>query len=399
MRNDRHGRVLFIDGDMWEPFGQLAAALARHGIASDHLTVPPRHWQGRYAHVLERSLFHRTATPVRRAVADGGHAQIDLSDVARYVSPDTIDIQVRDDLGYSLLNQGATGLPGLDQRSQLQPGAAVYDKWVMTQVAAAAEVPVPRTWPVAEFVAHALTSGDAASIDSTGTSSWTAMIKTRVGFGGQGVVRLTQPAQLPAITDTLRQLTGAEPFVQEFLGTEMINVGGVAVHGDVLLAASYRPLPPSDDPHGPPVAITLTAHPQAVESARRLVSAVGYHGMFTIDFVCDAAGRAHFIDFNPRVFGAWAALQSLGVDVLGAYLAMLGVGSRTQPMPLPVGQRATTLGPPPRMGDLRRWWAGTRATIDAWRPWLGRRWATQARARAAGLATRELTRRLTERRY
>jgi hypothetical protein len=46
-----------------------------------------------------------------------------------------------------------------------------------------------------------------------------------------------------------------------------------------------------------------------------------------LDYVRAADGRALLVDFNARVFGAWAALQAAGMDFVGAYTYAWGMSS------------------------------------------------------------------------
>lgn len=370
--------VLFIDGDLWEPFGQFAAALAQHGIASDHLTVAPRHWQSRYSQLLERRLYRRTAHHVERTGADGSRARVSPQQVLRWVGPDTLDVQARDDVGHQLLNESARAIPMLHHARALEPPSAIYDKWFMGELARESGVPTPLSWPAEQ-----------------GPRQLPAVLKVPVGFGGQGVVTVNQREQWDPSVNSLRAHVAGEPFAQEFLGAGMVNVGGVAAGGEIVTAASYRPVPPAGDPLGPPVAIEMLEHAQARHCAEALVAATGFHGIFTIDFVLDTDGRAFFVDFNPRVFGAWAALQQLGVDLIGAYLFAVGIGPRPPRSEHVHGGRARTLGPPPgvpRKGGVHLWLRSSLKTIAMWEPWLGSTWSTQARARLLAYAARQAVR-------
>lgn len=368
------GRVLFIDGDTWEPFGQMAAALRRHGITSDHLTVPARHWQSRYGQALESTLFDRTANAVSRGRSPWESPSVPAEVVRRWVAADTLDIQARDDLGYQLLNDGY--FPLLHHARSLHPPPNIYDKWSMTALASASTVYTPASWSADAVPGH---------LDSAVT-----VVKSPVGFGGQGVRLAQGRVEREAAVADLRACGPGEPFVQEFVGRRMVNVGGVAEYGEVLVSAAYRPVPPGDDPLGPPSAVELVSHVQASEAAARLVAATGFHGIFTIDFMLNPHDRALFIDFNPRVFGAWSALQVLGVDILGAYLRTLGLGPGPSPSQAVPGRRASTLSPPPASGPMRAWWGANLRTVAQLQGSLGRAWAWQARARLAALGLRAL---------
>ena len=368
-------RVLFIDGDQWEPFGQFAAALGRHGILSDHLTVAPRHWQSRYSQHLEEALFDRTGYLVERIGQDGSGARVAPEHVARWSGPDTLDVQARDDLAHQILDGSGDPPAGLRHARALDPPSAIYDKRAMGELARAVGVPTPTTWEA-----------------DLGPKQLPAVLKTPVGFGGQGVITVTQPHLWDSAANRLRRHMAGEPFAQEFVGAQMVDVGGVAADGELLVAASYRPIPHPGNPLGPPMALELIDHAQARHCAAELVAATGFHGIFTIDFTLDSSGRALFVDFNPRVFGSWAALQHLGLDIIGGYLYAHGLGGEPARTSLVDGARAHTLGPPPESASLHGWFRRSWQTISAWQPWLGITWSRQARARLLAYAGRQALR-------
>ena len=91
-----------------------------------------------------------------------------------------------------------------------------------------------------------------------------------------------------------------------------------------------------------------------------------------MDFI-DAADGPLMIDINPRFLGAWVALQSVGVDILGAYEAALcGRVFRPQRTPTPPDDPIPAL----RGGDgVSGLWRRNRRLRRQLTPTLGRRWA------------------------
>ena len=375
------GRVLFVDGDLWEPFGQLAAALRPFGIASDHITAKPRNWRGWVSQRLEQVLFERTANEVQRGLGDGGPARVDPHRVAAWITAETLDVQARDDLGALLLTDPLTVATPLCHTTALRQPAAIYDKWAITRLAQMCGVPVPLTWR----------THDDPPVNGP------VILKSPVGFGGQGTVLVTDEQQWPSAVAKVHELGWGEPFAQQYVGTRTINVAGVAVRGYLLLAACYEQLPRPDDPFGPAVNIRLTTHEGALDAAARLVEATGFHGMFCIDFVRDESDRALFIDFNPRVFGSWGALQELGYDFVGAYLHTLGIGPGPRWRRTYGASQASTLGAPPAAGSLGRWLTTRWATIRQQQPYAGAGWARTTRARTLALAAQASAQRFTGR--
>ena len=102
----------------------------------------------------------------------------------------------------------------------------LVDKWVQGEWAERAGVPTPRAWqePVAE--------------------QYPVVVKTRVGFGGNGV-RVVHDHD--ALAEAWADLTGPDgqpPFLQERL-TPSLHTGGVALDGEALINVAYdgRPAP------------------------------------------------------------------------------------------------------------------------------------------------------------
>ena len=124
------------------------------------------------------------------------------------------------------------------------------------------------------------------------------------------------------------------------------------------------------------------------EATRRFISAIGYSGVFALNWVKGDDEVPRLIDFNPRIFGSWSMLQELGVDVLGAYLCLLGLDTAS-PVPSTAveGTGATQLRIPRPPGDRAAWRRESRRIIRARAPFLGRRWqrVMHASVLAAGL--------------
>lgn len=372
------GRVLFVDGDLWEPFGQLAAALRQHGIVSDHITATPRHWRSRYSQGLEKMLFARTDNSVEREAQPGAPAWVSPEHVARWVTADTLDVQARDDLGHQLLSSPLMHCSPLRHARALARPEQIYDKWAMTTLARRIGVPTPPSWQVA------------AGPPPAGT---TVLLKSRVGFGGQGLEVIRDSREWFMAVDRARRI-GAEPFAQEFVGKRTLNVAGVAQGGQILVAASYETSPPANAPFAPATSIQLIRHDVAMKATGQLLEATGLTGMFCVDFVLKRSGEALFIDLNPRVFGSWAALQGLGFDLIGAYLRTLGIGPGPRWQRRSGASRAMTLVAPPRDGAIGPWLSQRWHTIARQQRWSGRRWALTAQARTVAYAAEATAQRL-----
>jgi hypothetical protein len=99
----------------------------------------------------------------------------------------------------------------------------------------------------------------------------------------------------------------------------------------------------------------------------------------------DDPDAPRLIDVNPRVFGSWALVQQLGVDLLGHYLHALGLGARPADSSAPIGASAEQMVYPCPDGasfaEIREWRSDSLRVVRERRPVLGARWSRVMRAR------------------
>lgn len=250
---------------------------------------------------LERLVFSDTRACL--TVDDAGIP--DVSALEPMLS-DCLDIQMVDAIGAML-----TRLPQWEAHPRLRrvhaqglTDVAAYDKWIYSHIARRSGVTIPETFSIAE----APTNGP-------------LVLKGRIGSGGDRVRIVRNSSEIAKVLRSWG-ISENEAFVQRVVHGPLWNVGGVALAGEVLVAAAYRAIAAPSDPEGPPVDIELQDKPDQLEATRTFVAALGYSGPFAIDFIDDEG--PYLLDFNPRFFGTWAAMQSAGVDLLGAYLHTLG---------------------------------------------------------------------------
>lgn len=296
---DRSTLVL-ADLTSWEGWVHLAGALRTRGFDVVRLTGNPQTRRQRMRLMLERSVFSETHT-VLGETSDA----IDVRPLFGWLHR-AVDIQMVDAVGAVLI-----GTPEWERAPQLRrvhaPGldeSAAYDKWAYTQLAQQHGIAVPASREINKALPDA---------------AW--VVKGRFGSGGERVSMADDLGQVRSALDRWG-ISDQQAFVQERIAGDLWNVGGVASRGDVLAAGVYRAYASPHDPQGPPVAVQPVERPDMMAATRELVHALGYHGPFAVDFIDD--GTPYLLDFNPRFFGTWAALQSAGVDLLGAYLSILG---------------------------------------------------------------------------
>jgi biotin carboxylase len=356
--------VVCADLTSWEGMVQFGAALTRHGVRVVRFTGRQRSRRQLIRTTLERVAFSATA-PV---LATDPVGAVDVTPILAILD-DLRDVQSADIIGSELAASEkwrdsprlhrvhAAGLTDLD----------VYDKLAYTRLAEAVGVSVPETW--------------AALSDVPGGIP--VVVKTRLGSGGTGVRLVADAAEIPAAVADLQVPPEAVMYQQRIPG-QVWNVGGVADRGEVVAAGAYRGIPADDDPLGPPVETLIVDRPDLLAAAQGLVGALGYRGLFQIDFLCDDQDGYFLIDLNPRIWGSWAGLQAAGVDVLGNYLRLLGAQITPTTAPLPIGRRFCTSAVGP--SSIRQTVARTRRLTGDIGPVLSPTWRALAVTQAASTA-------------
>ena len=187
---------------------------------------------------------------------------------------------------------------------------------------------------------------------------------------------------------------GETYLVQEFHDAPAVAVAGVAADGHALQAMAYRIRTNPRRPFGFGYGITVVEEPAAMDVAGQVLQLLGVRGPFALDLVPDAAGRWQVVDLNLRIWGSWTACQAAGMDVIGSYLAALGLGPQPKPTTARAGAQVPLLRTPPldvsTPAQRMRWLRRDLRLIKQWSAWEGSDWAGLARRRAVGWAVRAL---------
>lgn len=306
-------RVVIVDVHASDSFREFAAALRRRGVDVMHLR--PAH-SGR-TRALKRAIDRLAGpiVPLHGPITSDDPAMVALR--REMLSSPTVDLHaiepVLADLATTAEWQTNASL------AKLRPGidlVDVLDKWEVGRLARAAGVAVPE-----------------ASTDLT-TDRFPVVVKGRLGAGGIWVRVVHDEEELrAAVSDLGGESSGL--YLERYHHNETgLGTAGVARDGEVLVCGAFERLPSPDEPLAPAVAIRAFLHAQAIEASRKLIGALGYTGMFCLNFVPDDDGSPLLIDVNLRAFGAWVTLDELGVPVLDTYLDLIGAGPPAPPMTL-----------------------------------------------------------------
>lgn len=379
MASTARPRVMFVDGHTWEAFSAMAGALREHGIDIDHVVSVPTTPRVKFLQKLDIPLYGKPI-PLVHPAETGSAPRIELAALVRHVDSDSvIDIQAHDDLVPILATLDSTLT---DTRLRVGPGIdplVLSDKWVLAQTLKELGFPTPEVW-------HERSS-----------DRFPVVVKTPIGFAGVGVHIAHDRAELDAAFDeVLRTFPGVEPFCQEFYGGGLIDSAGVAYQGELLVQGGYQAMPDPSDPMGPSLNVAPLCHPEMERLTAQVIKALGFTGFFNIDWVLDDDGNLYLIDFNARIFGSWPALQEAGVDFIGAYLYLLGLGPKPEDKTvIPGGEYGMLRFPFPQSATVAAVKAQRRKSlgiIERRRSFLGNRWARVSRVKVELAAIAERVR-------
>ncbi len=183
------------------------------------------------------------------------------------------------------------------------------------------------------------------------------VLKTDGSWGGLGVriVRsvaeaeqafadLGSPASWPRIGKQVLQdlnfaplgerLRGRRPTVtvQDYVPGRPANRAVACWQGEVLAGLSVEVVQ-CDGATGPASVVRAADHPEMADATARLVRRLGMSGFCGVDFILDAAGRAHFIEINARTTTICYLARDAQSDMIGALYAQLTHTARREVEP------------------------------------------------------------------
>lgn len=154
-------------------------------------------------------------------------------------------------------------------------------------------------------------------------------------------------------------LPDGQGIVQPYLAGSLTAVCGVSWYGELVCAmhqAALRTWPPGCGISA--YATTVPPDPELERAAGRLLGAIGWSGIFQLQFLETDAGR-YLIDLNPRIYGSLGLAIGAGLNLPGIWADLL-------------------LGRQPRVSRYRVGvrWRVEEHDLRALRAWFvqGRRW-------------------------
>lgn len=144
--------------------------------------------------------------------------------------------------------------------------------------------------------------------DVSQISSFPVVFKRSEGLGGAGVYF---PKDATALEHLLATAGRKGALVMDYIQGNDYSVD--ALRGDgFFYAAAYRTILPRRK--GTSYLRKSVEAPELVETARKMLEAIDFHGVCGFDFRVDAEGNAYFLECNPRFSGGLRTQLQCGFD-------------------------------------------------------------------------------------
>jgi predicted ATP-grasp superfamily ATP-dependent carboligase len=154
-------------------------------------------------------------------------------------------------------------------------------------------------------------------------------VRTDGAWRQQQSVIVRSPEELAPASATLAAPWTLQRFHE---GAPVVSVAGVIDDGELLgtaVARYERTWPPKAGSAS--ASITIVPPDGLVERSRNLLGALGWRGIFELEFLELAPDRHATIDLNPRVYGSMALAIAAGVNLPAIWVALLQ-GDRRAPV-------------------------------------------------------------------
>lgn len=215
---------------------------------------------------------------------------------------------------------------------EIQP--LIFCKASFTEACAKAGVPVPRSRTCHTF--DELTE----AADYVG---YPLALKTSVGFGGNGVMRVNNPRELHAAYEKFRQR--APLVVQEFVAGRIGTTQMVLNRGQVLYWMPSYVTKCCPEPYGPSCVRVFLDQPD-LNAMQKIVQGVAtltnFYGMAGIDWIQRPDGSFAILEMNPRPTPAMELGRFAGSSCADALKSLL-LGGPPAANPQPVNGRRKTV--------------------------------------------------------
>jgi biotin carboxylase len=170
----------------------------------------------------------------------------------------------------------------------------VRSRKLLAELAATTGVRAPR---------HGIVHSEAEAQAFAAQHGYPIVVKEEDSVAGMGVSICRNEAELAAAAPRCRrnpEIFAAGVLVQTFVAGRTAMRVVAAQRGRVLGGLSAIKLETWPTSTGPSTCVEVFEHPELAATAEAVVSALGYSGFASLDFMLGADGQAHLIELNPR---------------------------------------------------------------------------------------------------
>jgi len=146
------------------------------------------------------------------------------------------------------------------------------------------------------------------------------VLKVRNGNGSRGVAIVKNEAELDRkfyrFVSEYDLAQARWPILQQQIIGPKYQMDGVFVNGKYSRDGVYQILRAKGTGHFGTSTYRVTVdRPDIQDAAEKALSALNWHGVFNLDFICDHSGTPYLIDINGRLGGAVSILYEAGLDL------------------------------------------------------------------------------------
>jgi biotin carboxylase len=185
------------------------------------------------------------------------------------------------------------------------------DKWEVTKLCGAVGAPCAESFVPGSLEELEMRAGGLA---------YPAVIKTRLGNGGKGVVFVGDKQGLIAeylrVIERFSIARESWPMVQEYLGTDVLGVCMIYDKGRLVASSAETYLRCKEGNRFSTSVFRMSMHDaRSVADCKKVADSLGWHGVIHFDLIRDPkTGIGKITEINPRFWGGLIVSVAAGVD-------------------------------------------------------------------------------------
>jgi ATP-grasp domain len=146
---------------------------------------------------------------------------------------------------------------------------------------------------------------------------FSVVLKSEASLAGMGVAICKDRAALESAVQrfTNEKAMAGGAVLQTYVTGRTAMRAVIAFRGRVLAGLSAIKVETHPAPTGPSAVVQFIEHAEMMQTAQKMIAALGYSGFASLDFIVDDAGDAHLIELNTRPTPICHLGEHLGLDL------------------------------------------------------------------------------------